>query len=468
MKKFAAVLLSFMLMLTLVGVPAEAQEPTQRVDMSVTAGSHTVDGGKPLLGTGRLTDNVTSAVLYEYETDTILYSWNAGIAQDPSSFVKILTALLAVEKCDLNAQVTVTKAALDTVPYGAMAAGLKEGEILTVRDLLYCMLTGSANDAAAVLAEIAMGSQEAFVAEMNRKATAIGCNNSVFSNPHGVYDEVQSITARDAAVLLAAAMKNAAFAEIFCAKSYTIPATNMADSRRLITGNYMINTSFDASYYDSRVSGGRTGVADDGTRCLATAAQVGDLKLVCIVMGSKSKLNEDGVSVAVYGGYRETSKLLDAARGFASTKVLYAGQILRQISVENGGCDAVLGIEEGALAVLPETVTQGDLSYRYTDRLDRLEAPLEKGTYISDLQVWYGDVCVAHVPLYTMNDVMPKQPLSSEDNSQYDGLDLGKILLIMLAAMAVLAVLMGLMVLRSRKKRRAVAERKAFYRRRSR
>ena len=107
----------------------------------------------------------------------------------PASTTKIMTALVALDKGGLDAQTTVSKEAITFSESGVSTAKLKEGDVLTLRQLLYALLTVAANDAANVIAEQIAGSQDAFVEMMNQKAKKLGCTHTHFVNASGLPDE---------------------------------------------------------------------------------------------------------------------------------------------------------------------------------------------------------------------------------------------------------------------------------------
>jgi D-alanyl-D-alanine carboxypeptidase (penicillin-binding protein 5/6) len=172
--------------------------------------------------------------------------------------VKLMTALVALEKGDLSDEVTVTKRALNLLTAGAATAGLVAGEELTLEQLLYCLMVGSANDAALVIAEHIGGNQDIFVAMMNQKAEELGCTGTHFSNAHGLHDEETYTTARDICRITDAALENEVFRAMFTMESYTVPATNKSEERVLWTTNHMMSTHTRRDYFDSRVTGGKT------------------------------------------------------------------------------------------------------------------------------------------------------------------------------------------------------------------
>ena len=168
MKKICTICLAALLVLCLLPIAVFAQ-----VDSSVTEGCNTLDGQVPFLGTGQLVSNCAAAVLYETNTDTLMYAHNADAQVSPASLVKILTALVAIEKGKMDDAVTVRQEVLDTLAPDAAVVELEADEVLTVKDLIYCMMVGSGNDAAVVLCDHVMGSQDAFVAEMFTACTMI-------------------------------------------------------------------------------------------------------------------------------------------------------------------------------------------------------------------------------------------------------------------------------------------------------
>jgi D-alanyl-D-alanine carboxypeptidase len=255
---------------------------------------------------------------------------------------------------------------------------------------------------------------------MNEYAKSLNCTGTQFTNPHGLHNADQYITARDAARILDAAIHNESFRSIFTTDSYTVPATNVSEERKLGTNNSM-KDSGSKLYYDPRVIGGRTGVAGDGRRCIATAAESNGMLLITVVMGSETEYQEDGYSAIRVGGYHETTALLDAGfSGYKSAQVLSADQILTQCEVLNGDCDVILGSHISVSAVLPEAVTAEALSFRYAE--NQFQAPIEKGQAVSSVEVWYQNMCVAEAELFAMNSVELNDPLQQTvDRTEKDG-----------------------------------------------
>ncbi len=423
MKKIRAIIL-VLSMLVCMTIPALA---TEIQDSSIQNGCNTLDGSVTFLGSEQKIENAESAILYETTTDTLMYAYNADAQAYPASLVKILTALIAIEQGTLTDAVVVRADVLDTIPEDAVDADLMADEVLSVEDLLYCMMVGSANDAAAVLADHVMGSQQAFVEEMNRYAQQLGCINTNFTNVHGLHDDGQYTTARDVCRILSHALKNETFRTIFGTIEYSLPATNLHPARNLTSGNYLISDQEVEIYFDSRVTGSRTGETTDRTRCVASVAESGDMNLISVVLGAKSVYKDDGYTVKVFGGYQETSDLLDLGfDGYKTAQIFYANQAIQQLDVPNGDSDLIVGPDISASSVLPNDSSSKTLIYRYGE-IGNLTAPIEKGQKISQLEVWSGTVCVAQADLYALNKVDAVESINFNEENRGKWSNMGKV-----------------------------------------
>lgn len=400
MKKIALICVIVMLFATI--LPAYATETPENTPNAISC--KTLDAQIPFVGTQQMVSNTASAILYETNTDTLMYAYNADAQISPASLVKVLTALIVIERCNMEDVVTVQEEALATLAIDALVVDLVADEVMTVKDLLYCMMVGSGNDAAVVLAAHTMGNLVDFVAEMNRYAQELGCTATNFTNVHGLHDDEQLTTARDVAKIFAKAIQNDELCTLIGTKDITIPKTNKSDERHLLTQNGLINDN-NITYYDERVIGGRTGVADDRTRNVASLAEVDSMQLICIVMGSQSQYEKDGYTEKISGGYNETKQLLDIGfSGYKTTQILFPGQVLMQKPVLNGSCEVVVGANESIYSVLPEAVGFSDLVFQFKDETN-MTAPIAKDQRLATLEIWYGPTCIAQTEVFAMNQV---------------------------------------------------------------
>jgi len=155
-----------------------------------------------------------AALLADVNTDAVAYAKNIHEKNYPASLTKVMTALLILEKVSgnetlLNQEVTASESAFSDTYYHAdgSSAGIKAGEVMTVKQLLQCMLIVSANEACNILAEWDAGSIAAFVDAMNAKAKALGCENTHFVNPSGLHDPDHYTSAWDLYLITKAGAK---------------------------------------------------------------------------------------------------------------------------------------------------------------------------------------------------------------------------------------------------------------------
>ena len=260
-----------------------------RGDASVAYGSRTLDAQKPLADKDDYSGNVKAALLFDLNSDTLVFAQDIDQQLYPASLTKVMTCLLTLEmEDDLDTVVTVTKAGLKGQEPGGSNVALKVDEQMTVRDLLYCLMVKSGNDAASVLAVHNSGSIEAFVEVMNRRAAELGCTGTHFMNPHGLHHDEHYTTARDMARILREAMQYPIFEEIFTTKEYTVPATNLSEARELKTTNFLIRSNGYPIVTDSRVLGGKTGNTSKAGRCLVALSEKEGMRLISVVRGAKA------------------------------------------------------------------------------------------------------------------------------------------------------------------------------------
>lgn len=435
-------------------------------------GCVTLDGTKPLKNDGQLLDTAKAVILYELTSNTLVYAWNPDTHLDPSGMNKIMTAMLAIELGDPEAVVTVTKTALDSVAIGSVSAGLKVGEEIKLRDLLYCMMVGSANDAAAVIAEYIGGTQAGFVGMMNERAMELGCENTLFMNPNGLSHEKQYSTARDLAKITYAALESELFVELFSAIKYSVPATNKSEERQVVTTNHLMSKETVRNQFDERVTGGKTGALSTTDRSLISTAESGDQKYLAVVMSAKGTVTANGLSVKTFGNFEETRALLDHGfENYSRRQLLHTDQVMEQFAVAGGENDVIAHPAAAVEVILPNDAAILDISYRCNVSDAGLTAPLKKGNVIGTVEVWFRGICVGSSDLIAMYDVnepgvynVALQPTGGEGES---GL-LVTILLIIGIVLLGLLILAAIVLLTVRTINRWRWQRRAVKRNRSR
>jgi D-alanyl-D-alanine carboxypeptidase (penicillin-binding protein 5/6) len=218
-----------------------------------------------------------SALLADAETGEILWQRNPDLRCYPASLTKIMTAVLVLERGNLDDWVTVPKEAAFT---GESSMALKEGERVQLKDLLNAILVRSANDACVAAAIHLAGSVEKFVEWMNEKAKELGMTNTHFVNPHGLHHPQHFTTARDLLTLTRYALQNPTFRSIVSQREIIISPTNKSALRRYRNRNKLLEL------YPG-CDGVKTGYTIPAGKCLVASATRNGWQLIAIVLGSQ-------------------------------------------------------------------------------------------------------------------------------------------------------------------------------------
>lgn len=269
-----------------------------------------------------------SCILIEANTGKILYEKNSNDVRFPASTTKIMTAILTVENCNLDDVATVSHNAVYSIPYDYTHASLKEGEELTIEQLLYALMIPSANDAAIVLAEHISGSVEEFAKLMNKRAEELGCKNTHFVNPNGIHSKDHTSTSYDLALMGKFAMQNSIIRKIVSTTQFTLPATNKYSKTDRIfnNSNDLLNTY--SRYYYEGTTGVKTGYTGEAGNCIIASAKKNDFEVILVVLGGES--TNTGLSQR----YLDCKTLFDYAFNNYSLKTLNEkNAVLKQITV---------------------------------------------------------------------------------------------------------------------------------------
>lgn len=255
--------------------------------LSIFANSDT--NYKAELASADFTVNAKSAMLIEANTGTVLFEQNADESASPASVTKIMTLLLVMEALDeerikLDDKVMISD---NAASMGGSQVFLEEGESMSVEELIKCTVIASANDAALALAEHVSGSEQSFVAAMNARAKALGLKNTAFENVTGLDDttEYHYSSARDIAIMSR---------ELIKYKLITDFASLWQDSIR--NGEFTLtNTNRLVRYYDG-CNGLKTGSTAKAGYCISAAAKRGEMQLIAVVMGAKTRDERNAVA----------------------------------------------------------------------------------------------------------------------------------------------------------------------------
>jgi len=219
-----------------------------------------------------------AAVVMNVSTGKILYAKNPDLRCQPASTTKLMTALIVMENAYLNDIVKISRHAAYTAPH---KAGFKAGDEVTVEKLLYAALVGSANDAAVALAEAVAGSEARFVELMNRKALAIGAENTRFINASGLPGPEQYTTASDLSKIMGYALKYSKLKEII--------GTRVAEISRENGKAIFLKNTNRLLWSEEDLVGGKTGYTRKARHCFVCAAERDNDTVVIALLGSPSR-----------------------------------------------------------------------------------------------------------------------------------------------------------------------------------
>lgn len=437
MKKncFIRRILSFALALLIFAVPVASAEVDS--DLSVEQGAHSIDGKIPVVGPLEGMELAPAAIMYDVTDDTVVYATDPDTPYNPAGLVKLMTGLLVAEKGNMSDMVTITQETLDDC-VGSYGIDFQPGEVVSLLDLLYCIMLEGANIAAVAAAKHVSGDLETFVAEMNAYAAELGCTGTNFTNVDGLHDEAQTTTARDVVKILVALSKNHAAYEAFTTYAVRTSPTNLAEDRRLYNPSYIFNKNLGSNHYDSRVTGCKIGETIEGKRNIAVTATNGSVEVIGVVLGSTSEIAPDGSK----GFYREIRIMMDKIlNGHYSTKILYKDQVLEQFAVKNGESYVTACSKIDVLTSLPNNITNEDLTYLY-EGVNSIEAPITAGDKISYVQIWYNNICLAQADLYALHDVNVKEVIQTAQMQDDSGSDSFTVLTIVIV---IVAIFLGLL-----------------------
>ncbi|MHC1721939.1 MAG: D-alanyl-D-alanine carboxypeptidase family protein [Aminipila sp.] len=240
------------------------------------------------------TISAKQAVLMDATTGKILYERNSSSKAYPASTTKIMTALLTIETVEeLDSDLTQkVKIPAEAVGVEGSSIYLSPGEAVSIEDLLYGLMLRSGNDAATALAIIIGGNQDNFVNMMNARAKEIGCTNTHFLNPSGLFDENHYTTTADMALIAQTAMQNKTFKKISAAETWEA-------SRAPDKYNYFYNKNKVVHQYQGG-NGIKIGFTKASGRTLVASAERNGKQLICVVMGAPDWFN-DSYKLMDYG-----------------------------------------------------------------------------------------------------------------------------------------------------------------------
>ena len=343
--------------------------------------------------------NARSCVVLDRNSKKIIFGKNEYNRVKMASTTKIMTATVIIENCDLSQTVTVSKKAAGT---GGSRLGLKTGDKITIRDLLYGLLLCSGNDAAIALAETAAGSVQNFSNMMNNKAKELGLNNSHFESPHGLDSDNHYTTAYELALLADYALQNSTFRNIVGTKNYTITINGYPKN---ITNTNELLGSLDGVY------GVKTGFTNGANRCLVTSCKRGEMDIICVVLGCDTKnfRTQDSIKLINYTfenfEYLDIKNLID--RKFENYKNNNTNPFEINKGVSNDLEIRCFSTEPSIIPIKKDEKNSIKVDFELKKNL---EAPINANLKVGSFMVYSDNRTILEGDILTTNSIDKKKP----------------------------------------------------------
>lgn len=304
-----------------------------------------------------------AAILMDANTGSILYAKNIHEKLYPASITKLLTTYIAMQECDLDEMVTFSEDAVNSIHWWEDAnMGVNAGSKLTMEEVLYGILVGSANEAAYAVAEHISGNIENFAILMNKTAKELGCEDSNFVTPNGIHDENHYTTAYDMALIARAFFSNEALTKMSSTTRFDVPVTD-TQTREGIVLTAKSQLLPGKTYAYEALVGTKTGYTEYARQTLVSCAQKNGLKLICVILKEETPAQ-----------FTDTIELFNY--GFDNFEALHLDDVDNKYSIDNhffttesdllGSSKTILSLNKNDYIVLPNTLSFHDLTSMVT------------------------------------------------------------------------------------------------------
>ena len=332
--------------------------------------------------------NLSSYVLLEANTNTVIAEFNSDNQIAPASMTKVMSGYVIADQIangaiSLDDQVLISEKAWRT---GGSKMFIQEGRRVSVQDLLSGIIIQSGNDATIAMAEYVAGSEEGFVDFMNAYATDMGLSNSLFQNATGFSDPNHFTSAKDLSKLTRALIHNfPAHYATYKEKEFTFGGIRQLNRNKLL-------------WRDDSVDGVKTGHTDSAGFCLISSAKRNDMRLIAVVAGSASEKERLTAS----------QRLLEYGFRFYATQKLTAQNTkVTSAKVWGGKTNEVaLGSQEDIYLTLPRSDFKNIKANYIFD--NNIQAPIEAGQIIGSIELTSNDRVVLTSPLVAIEAVEAK------------------------------------------------------------
>lgn len=328
-----------------------------------------------------------TAALIDARTGQLLYGKDEHKRMYPASTTKALTALLALERANIDDVVTIGP---NPVNAGGTSMWFLEGEQLTLEELLYALMMNSANDAGVAIAEHIAGSVENFAEISNQRAKEIGTGDTHFTNPHGMPDKNHYSTAYDLALIGREAMKNKDLRKIVSTIHHEVLRSDPEAQKYLFNHNKLL---WSRIYGYKGATGLKTGYTVEAGQCIIASAERDGRELIAVVLRSEgSNLWTDAANLLDYG-----------FENFTNRQLVFGGTVMDNLPVKYGRDNVKLVAAEDFYYTFPK---QGGGDVRISvEPVKEVSAPVTKGTVLGTTVILNGQEELGRVNLVAAADV---------------------------------------------------------------
>ena len=331
-----------------------------------------------------------AVVVIDNDTGRVLYSKNKDMKLSIASLTKVMTAIMLTENANMSDLIEVPK---EAALVGGSTAGVKAGEKMTAKNLLYAMLLPSGNDAAYTIGSyIGCGDIKNFAYLMTKRANEIGATNTSFANPHGLDNELHYSTAYDVSLITRYALKNSDINEVVGTVSKTVDMGSF--SKTFNNTNSLLRTFYGTD-------GVKTGFTNDANRCLIASCSREEERLIAVVLGA------DTTEIR----FKEAKDVLDYS--FKNYKMTDISNYLK-VYVNIPVIKSDISYYEKQINFnysVPLKNGEYDKIYLKQEFIDEIKAPMEAGKLIGRVKAYIDDEVIFEKEIYLDRNINKNTPL---------------------------------------------------------
>lgn len=326
-----------------------------------------------------MAESADCACLINGITGEVIFSKDMDTRHAMASTTKIMTAIIAIEQCDMEEKVTVSR---NAAYQEGSAAYVRENNIIAMKDLLYGLMLNSGNDAAVAIAEHISGSSEAFAELMNKKAELLGLQNTHFMNPNGLDDPEHYTTAHELAMIARYAMGNEIFREIVSTRTYQATPDNVTETLYFSNHNKMLRN------YEG-ATGIKTGYTRATGRCLVSSAKRDDMEFIAVTLGDPND-------------WKDHSEMLDYAfEQYYPKQVVREGMTVKVAEIE-GKKHSMIARNDFTVPLKEHGKTEIEV---VTHLAENLTAPINESEKVGYLDILCDGSSVGRVDIISRDEI---------------------------------------------------------------